>query len=54
MYGSRLLGSVYGSMLGSVTSVCGSRKEAMHENENILNSLAAVIHKNKRNVAGRQ
>ena len=32
--------------------MCGSRKEAMQKNKNILNSLATVIHKNKRNAAG--
>jgi len=31
-------------------SVCGDRTETMQENENILKSLVAVIHKNKNNV----
>jgi len=31
---------------------CGSRTEAMQKNKNILNSLAAVIHENKRDATG--
>ena len=33
-------------------SVCGSKTEAMQKTKIILNSPAAVIHKNKRNAAG--
>jgi len=32
--------------------VCGMKAEAMQENKNILDSLAVVIYKNKRNAAG--
>jgi len=32
--------------------VCGIKAEAMQENKNILDSLAFVIYKNKRNAAG--
>jgi len=32
--------------------VCGSRTEAIQKNKITLNSLATVIHKNKRNAAG--
>jgi len=38
-----------GSKLGSV---CGSRTESMQKKKNIVNSLAAVINKNKHNAAG--
>jgi len=37
-----------GSWIGSV---CGIRTETMQKNKNILNSLAAEIHKSKRNAA---
>jgi len=33
-------------------SVCGSRTEALQKMKYVLNSLAAVIHKNNRSVAG--
>jgi len=42
-------------MCGSrLSSVCGSRTEAMQsrQTKNILKSVAAVIHKNKRNAVG--